>query len=401
MRRLLLAAALAAALLAPLATPGATAPLGLRLTTSLRSPQLPPGDTAALAVDLETGRVLFAHNESAPLAPASNEKLPVAWAALVRLGPTFRFHTEVLGVGTRTGTTWNGDLLVKGYGDPTLSSQDLDALATAVRAEGIQLVDGRVRGDESFFDTRRDAPGWKPEFVGIESPPLSALVVDRARGWPALSPPLLAARAFRDALARAGVAVTGRPGLGTAPAGALPLATDWSEPLAAIVHTMNADSDNFVAEMVLKELGASGGRTGTSARGSQVVLATLAAAGISTEGLRLADGSGLSRLDRLTAATLVDVLRAGLADQRIRRAFLGSLAVAGRSGTLRDRLLPLRGRLRGKTGTTNIACTLSGVVGRSTVFAVLQGGRPVAKWAARTAQDRFVTILARSLVASR
>ena len=73
-------------------------------------------------------------------------------------------------------------------------------------------MSGRILGDESFYDTKRGAAGWKPYFVGGETPPLSALVVDRARGWPALSPPLLAARAFRDALARHGVAVVGPPG---------------------------------------------------------------------------------------------------------------------------------------------------------------------------------------------
>ena len=96
-------------------------------------------------------------------------------------------------------------------------------------------MSGRVLGDESFYDAKRGAAGWKPYFVGIEAPPLSALVVDRARGWPALSPPLLAARAFRDALIRRGVAVGGRPGLGLAPGAAVSLASDVSDPLAQIV----------------------------------------------------------------------------------------------------------------------------------------------------------------------
>ena len=71
-----------------------------------------------------------------------------------------------------------------------------------------------------------------------------------------------------------------------------------------------------------------------------------------------------------------------------------SLAVASHRGTLQNRLWNLRGVVKGKTGTTSLACTLSGYVGSSTVFAVLQNGAPIASWAARAAQDRFVTLLA-------
>jgi D-alanyl-D-alanine carboxypeptidase/D-alanyl-D-alanine-endopeptidase (penicillin-binding protein 4) len=117
-------------------------------------------------------------------------------------------------------------------------------------------------------------------------------------------------------------------------------------------------------------------------------------AGIPVDGVRLVDGSGLSSLDRLTAEALVGVIRTGLADPAISASFTRSLAVAGVSGTLSDRLPALRGRVQGKTGTTNIACTLSGVIGGAVAFAVLENGNPVSSWAARAAQDRFVTILA-------
>jgi D-alanyl-D-alanine carboxypeptidase/D-alanyl-D-alanine-endopeptidase (penicillin-binding protein 4) len=277
-----------------------------------------------------------------------------------------------------------------------LTSADIGRLAARVRGAGIRRVTGRIRGDESAFDDRRGAPGWKRYFVGGESPPLSALVVDRARGWPALSPPLLAARALRDALVARGVAVSGRPGLGTAPRSAAPIAVDHSPRLAAIVREMDRDSDNFVAEMLLKHLGTLDGGVGTTARGARVVLAEMRAAGIPVAGVRIADGSGLSSLDRLTATALAGVIRAGLQDPRIGKAFLESFAVAGRSGTLDTRLPGLAGVVRGKTGTTNLACSLSGVIGDGIVFSVLQNGSPVAFWSARAAQDRFVTALARS-----
>ena len=383
----------ATAVSSPLAAPS---DLTARLSKSLRSPYLSLQRTSAIAVDARTGAVVFAHNESLPLHPASNEKLPVSWAALTRLGPGFRFTTELLGAGQRVGAVWDGDLYLRGDGDPTLTGADVARLASAIRASGIRRVTGRIRGDESAFDKRRGGAGWKAYFVGGESPPLSALVVDRAQGWPALSPPLLAARALRDALVTRGVAVDGRPGLGTAPTEAAALATDHSVRLSRIVQAMNRDSDNFTAEMLLKHLGTLDGQVGTSARGARVVMEELVAARIPVDGIRLVDGSGLSSLDRITAETLVSVIRAGLENPRIRSAFVGSLAVAGRSGTLEERLPALAGVVRGKTGTTSLACSLSGLVGESVVFAVVQNGAPVAFWPARAAQDRFVTALARS-----
>ena len=96
-------------------------------------------------------------------------------------------------------------------------------------------------------------------------------------------------------------------------------------------------------------------------RGGRIVVATMREAGIPVTGVRIVDGSGLSSLDRLTAEALVGVMRAGAADPVIRRASSDSLAVAGRSGTMSQRLLSLTGRVRGKTGTTDLACTLSGL----------------------------------------
>jgi D-alanyl-D-alanine carboxypeptidase/D-alanyl-D-alanine-endopeptidase (penicillin-binding protein 4) len=394
LRLVLCALAIAATVVSsPLAASG---DLAARLGKTLRSPHLSLARTSAIAVDVKTGAVLFAHNEHLPVIPASNEKLPVSWAALTRLGPGYRFVTEVLGVGSRAGATWDGDLYLRGSGDPSLTPTDVGRLAASVRAAGIRRVTGRIRGDESLFDMRRGVAGWKPYFVGGETPPLSALVVDRARGWPALSPPLLAARALHDALVAHGVTVGGAPGLGKAPAAAERIAADHSVRLSTIVRAMNRDSDNFTAEMLLKHLGTVDGHVGTSARGARLVLEELKAARIPVAGIRIVDGSGLSSLDRMTAQTLVGVIRAGLENPRIREAFVGSLAVAGRNGTLHSRLPALAGLVRGKTGTTSRACSLSGLVNGSVAFAVLQDGAPVAFWPARAAQDRFVTALARS-----
>jgi serine-type D-Ala-D-Ala carboxypeptidase/endopeptidase (penicillin-binding protein 4) len=394
-----LAALALVATIAGASTPARAQAPGLeaRLGRALASPGVSASRTGALAIDLKTGEVVFSSNASRSLAPASAEKLAVSFAALRLLGPGFRFRTEVVGAGVLAGRVWRGNLFLVGHGDPTLEESDLRLLARELAAWGIRRVTGRVVGDERHFDSRRDAPGWKPGYLGLESAPLSALSVDDVDVRGANGSAAAAARAFTDILERRGIAVGGRPTTGRAPVDALPLAQDLSEPLSAIVRTMNRVSDNFISEMLLKELGASVALNGSTTAGARVVGDELRAAGIPVVGVRIADGSGLSLLDRLTAQALVAILRAGLDDPEISDAFVTSLAVAGLSGTLERRLerRPARGRVIAKTGTTSISSALAGFVRQRYVFAIIQNGSPVNYWAARQAQDRFVTILAR------
>ena len=150
-----------------------------RLDRALAVPHVSLAASAAFAIDLDTGEAVYSRNASLPLLPASNEKLAVTYAALTALGPSFQIETDVLGSGQQVGTTWQGDLVLKGYGDPTLSSGDLSLLAQQIHAAGIARVTGRIVADECWFDARRTAPGWKAAFYIEESPPLSALIVDR------------------------------------------------------------------------------------------------------------------------------------------------------------------------------------------------------------------------------
>jgi D-alanyl-D-alanine carboxypeptidase/D-alanyl-D-alanine-endopeptidase (penicillin-binding protein 4) len=402
-RRLLAALFALVALAAPASTPARPiqdSQLQLRLARALHVPHVAPARSAAVALDLTTGTVLFQQNGNRPLAPASNEKLPLTYAALVRLGTAFRIETDVLGQGEQEGTQWTGTLVLKGNGDPTLSRADLRALAAQVKSLGIRSVTGGVAGDESAYDTRRIVAGWKPSFFMDESPPLSALVVDRARVGSVVTgtPALAAATAFRDALRTAGVAVAGP--VRTAPA------DEWSEllasvsspTLAAMVRFMDRESDNFTAEMLLKQLGLAELDRGTSAAGATVVMETLAEAGVPLAGVRIVDGSGLSRLDRLTTNALGTLLKIAWADPAVRPALLAALPVAGVNGTLQHRLKnpPARGRVLAKTGTTDSASSLSGYVSGRYAFAVMQNGHPLSYWWARRAQDRFAQVLAGS-----
>jgi D-alanyl-D-alanine carboxypeptidase/D-alanyl-D-alanine-endopeptidase (penicillin-binding protein 4) len=395
-RRRLPVVVLVALVLAAPASAGES-PLAARLAKALAVPHISRARTAAIAFDLETGETLFAEHGGLSLAPASNEKLAVTYAALVGLGTTYRIETDVLGRGQQNGSVWQGHLLLVGHGDPTLSSADLVDLAAQVRAAGITRVTGAVFGDESFFDAHRTAPGWKPWYYVNESPPLSALTVDRGtyRGRISRNPALSAALLFRDALRRAGV-VVGGAGLGAEHGEEVPLASVDSAPLSEIVRYMDHASDNFTAEIILKQLGAIENDVGTSPAGAAYARRLLAEAGVPLAGVRLTDGSGLSLLDRLTVRALAAILRAAWADPEVRPAFVAALPKAGINGTLADRMRgpPARGNVLAKTGTTFQASALSGYVRRRYVFSVLQNGNPISSFWARRAQDRFATALA-------
>ena len=372
-------------------------PLTPKLKRALAVAGLNGARRAALAIDLETGEVLFKQQRYVGLEPASNEKLPVTFAALHILGGTFRITTDVLGDGGQAGKVWRGNLFLKGHGDPTLAYQDLKHLAWLVRGAGIRRVTGSIVGDESFFDAKRGVWGWKSYFYGGESPPLSALTVDRCifNGQMSSRPALAAAALFKRALKHAGVTVAGKSRLGIAGEPSVPIAHVTSPPLWKILRYMDSWSDNFTAELVLKQLGAHFGH-GTSVGGAAAVHKALTESSIPMAGVRIVDGSGLSSRDRLTVAALVGILASAWSDTSMRKPFQAVLAVAGRTGTLRNRLLgsSTKGRVVAKTGTTNDASALAGYVKGRYAFAILHNGYPLASWYAKQAEDRFVRVLA-------
>jgi D-alanyl-D-alanine carboxypeptidase/D-alanyl-D-alanine-endopeptidase (penicillin-binding protein 4) len=395
LRRLAAVLALAAALLGPAAAAsGAT--LQTRISRALDTSGA--AATSAIVVDLKTGNLVYQRNASQALLPASNEKLAVAIAALEELGPGYRIPTRVFGEGKQDGDVWRGRIVIKGYGDPTLARDDLRRLAARVKARGIRSVTGGVVADETFFDTRRMAPGWKPSYYKEECPPLSALIVARGEQGRVVvdDPAFMTAKAFRAALERAGVDVGHGVAKAKVKATATQLTAVESPQITSIVRVMNLASDNFYAEMLLKELGALHGTRGSTPAGAVVVRRVLADRGVPLAGVQIKDGSGLSLLDRWTARAIASLLRSAWSDPGIAGVFYASLPTAGISGTLADRMerAPARSSVHAKTGTTSAASALSGYVKQKFVFSILQNGSPVSAAAARRSQDRVGQILA-------
>ena len=353
------------------------------------------GFSGAYVRDLDSERTLFAAKADAPRAPASVEKLYTTASALMRFGPDATLPTTVAGRGVLDPDgVWRGDLYLRGGGDPTLGPDDLQRLSRALGAAGILRVDGAVLGDESRFDLLRGsfdtAGAYDRDIGGV----LSALALNRGfskDGRPAAQ----AARQFAKVLRADGIRVEGASGAGTAPAGAQKLAGVASPPMRDLIRLTNVPSDNFLAEMLLKDLGAEFADAGTTAAGAGVVRTQLAALGVTPQ---VVDGSGLSRADRTTPRQVVRLLGA-MHGQDVAGAFEGSLAVAGRTGTIRRRMrgTAAQDRCKGKTGTLIGVSALAGLCesagGHTIAFAMLMNRTNVAR--AHGVQDRVAAAIAR------
>lgn len=137
-----------------------------------------------------------------------------------------------------------------------------------------------------------------------------------------------------------------------------------SAPLPALANTLMQLSQNLYAETFLRTLGRERGEGGTGEAGIDVVRRTLAAWGIPSSEVVMADGSGLSRYDLVTPAAVVSVLEHVYADERLRGPFIASLPVAGQPGMLARRMkgTAAEGRVQAKTGSFSNARSLAGFV---------------------------------------
>ena len=350
--------------------------------------------SGAYARDLDSDRVFVAVRPDTPRIPASVEKLFVTSTALLRFGPDAQLQTRLAATAPADAEgVIAGDLHLVGGGDPTLSDAGLQQLVGVLTAAGVQRIEGDVVGDETRFDRLRGGPrtGGQPDRdLGGR---LGALVL--RRGFQA-DPARFAAQRLRALLRAGGVEVGGRARAGATPAeGLTELGVLASPTIGRLVALTNVPSDNFFAEMLLKDLGAQFGARGSTLSGARVVRSTMAGIGLRP---LISDGSGLSRANRTSPRQVVQLL------ERMDEGELGpvwrrSLAVPGRSGTVRFRLrgTPAAGRCRVKTGTIIGVSNLVGVCrtagGRRIGFAWLMNG--VNPFYARPVQDRMTALVAR------
>ena len=366
----------------------------------------------AYVYDLTSKQALFSERASLMRPPASVEKLYTATTAVDLMGPSGRLQTTVYGSGQmEPGGVWEGNLYLRGGGDPTFGSSSFIAshyggvgtsvstlAAQLVHTDGIRRINGSIEGDESYFDSLRGEPSSDYRFDPFLEGTLSALAFNRGasgseRGPHA--PAAYAARELRAALKGDGVKITGPSGAASTPSGAVQLAQAASPTVQQLLGLMLPPSDNFFAETLVKDLGARYGGAGTTAAGAAVVARTIGSLlGIHP---RVVDGSGLSEADRTSPYQVADLL-VELAGTPIGTTLRNSLAVAGRSGTLelRMRHTAAEGRCEGKTGTLTGVSNLVGYCqsadGHTLAFAIFTDGIPTET--AHTFQDHIAITVA-------
>ena len=338
--------------------------------------------------------LLFSDDGSAQRIPASNEKLFTTAAFLDEFGASGRLETRVYAAGE--------DLVIVGDGDPAFGTPDfarandqpvtrVSQLARNVARAGVKRIQGRVLADDTIFDRERRA--------GPDLSPLSGLSFNDGYvdGHYASSPELEAAKGLKLALRKRGVHVQGKVGHTNLPDATLerkPLASIASPTVAKLIEETNVPSNNFFAEMLLKRLGASSGKQGTRHRGGDKVEAFAHSLGTDVQAV---DGSGLSRKNHVSPEE-VGKLLLGMLDSDGAAAYRGSLPVAGREGTLADRMegTAAEGNCAAKTGTLHDVSALSGYceAGNHTiVFSTLMNSADIS--AAQDAQDRVAAAIAR------
>ncbi|MGE0399040.1 MAG: D-alanyl-D-alanine carboxypeptidase/D-alanyl-D-alanine-endopeptidase [Kofleriaceae bacterium] len=455
----------------------------------LARPTLGRAKIGIAVTDLSTGEQVFAREPDVQLNLASNTKLLTTVAALGTLGNGFRWRTAVLAdkLPDVAGVI-EGDLYLRGRGDPLLAAAHLDELAAELAARGVRTVEGRLVLDATYFDNDVDPPHFDEQpkeragfrapvaSLGVARSAVTLIVIADPGGGATIKlepdagdyitigkrevvsvtegrtrlrvetkrppspnrveyevtgqirvgegswdfrrrvddPARFAGEVFRASLSAHGITIRGRQiAMGTAPPIAKQLAVHDSLPLADVVRFMNKLSDNYVAESVLKTLGAearaAAGTTGpaTWADGTAAVAAYLAKIGLPAGSYRADNGSGLFASTDVSAKQLVTLLAAAHADYRIGPDLLASLPIGGGDGTLSRRFhgTPAKGRVRAKTGTLDKVITLAGYIGvdskQPLAFAILINDVPPGQRSiARAAIDDIVVILAAYLGAT-
>ncbi|MFI1177133.1 D-alanyl-D-alanine carboxypeptidase/D-alanyl-D-alanine endopeptidase [Streptomyces melanogenes] len=390
-----------AALSAPANAPADTV-LDQVLGPLLAAPGLGPQPAAAV-YDTATGKQLYGQRADTAMTPASTVKIATAVAALSALGPDHRIPTTVVAPAT-------GNLLtLVGGGDPTLGKDGLralaDATARALRTRG--FTDAALAYDLS----RYSGPELHPIGPNENIAPVVALMTDEGRTDGSSSGPAPrtgdpagdTARTFASLLRERGITLTAPPGPGKAPQGATELARTLSAPLSDLVERMLTNSDNDLAEALARQTAVAARVPADFGGAAKAVAARLAGLGLPQAATaRFADGSGLSRENRVSAQLLTLLLaRAADPAHPELRPVLTGLPVAGFTGTLRARYgaaSSATGLVRAKTGTLSGVNALAGTVvdadGHLLTFAFLAADTPGPDPAQR-ALDRLADQLAR------
>ena len=311
-------------------------------------------------VAVRTGEVIYEKNPRKLHHPASTTKLFTAATALARLGSDYRFETTLY-VDADADSQVIRNLYLKGSADPVLQPNDIITLADALLETDVKEIQGDIVVDETYLDTVREGPGWMWDDRPLH---VSALSVRQIEPDPTTESRAIACGyLLKNEIEQKGIEMIGDVVSGTVPSEARSVAKHLSPPLSDILKSMNKTSDNWIAELLFKTIGAEVmGEPGTWQKGRDAVSEFLVEIMTEPPAHRFVDGSGLSRYNLLNAELLTRLLVSMHHDFKLMPEFLASLPIAGVDGTLRNRMQGMSGEkvLRAKTGTLSGVSALAG-----------------------------------------
>lgn len=341
-----------------------------------------------MVYDLTADSAIYCHNERQLLRPASTMKVVTAIAAIDRLGGSFQFKTTLSYTGAIEDGVLNGDVYLVGGFDPRFNSDDMGSFVDGIRRMGIDTIRGRIVADKSMKDADMLGEGWCWD---DDNPVLSPLLISRRDVF---------VKRFVDRLRDEGVVVEADTVAGRQPGGAYEVGTR-THTIDQVLMPMMKESDNLCAEALFYQLGASTGAHPATARDARTVVRRLVEkVGLRPSDYRIADGSGLSLYNYVTAELEVMLLRYAYQNTNIYMHLLPSLPVAGEDGTLRRRMRGTftSGNVKAKTGSVTAISSLAGYCtaanGHVLCFAIInQGIRRGSE--GRAFQDRVCEALCR------
>ena len=307
--------------------------------------------------------LLYELNPRTSMIPASITKLVTAAAAFEVLGISHDFKTVVYTDDTdiKDGII-DGNIYLKGYGDPDLNSYDISQLAKSISEKGITGITGNIIYDESYFDDEHYALAnyYNGDTHRNYWPYISALSFNKNSGG--FDPAATAASFLLDELVLNNVKVDGMVVSGITPSAAKEIAST-SHSFFNVIANMNKESDNQSAITVFKVIGAEySSPPGSISKGEEAVINFLTNIGNPRSNFEILEGSGLSRFNSVNSDLYIRLLKYMYDNEKTFDYFYSSLAVAGVDGTLRNRMMGTEAEknVHAKTGTLNSVSSLSG-----------------------------------------
>lgn len=344
--------------------------LRFKLDSLLTDPMFETSQVGLMVYDLTADSALYTRHHRQLMRPASCMKLVTAITALDLLGSNYEYKTQLYVTGNVVDSTLNGNIYCVGGFDPTLTADDVAAMAACVQRLGIDSIRGMLVADHSMKEPLDYGEGWCWD---DDNPILKALTIGRKD---------LFLTTLSEEIAREGINLERvRLMEGKMPSSAQLLCT-CKHSIALVLDRMMKMSDNFYAESMFYQTAAATktaahGRASDARNASKKLFARL---GLGHYPYKVADGSGLSLYNYVSAELLCMLLRHAWRSPSINQTLMPSLPIAGVDGTLKDRMkgTSAQGNVRAKTGTLTGISSLAGYCtapdGHQLCFAIINQG---------------------------